>query len=256
MYRLIFAIIISGMATFNNAQKLQLSQPNSNIVMAMVSKKNPQMLAFDFRMEGAEIRYTQDGSEPTLQSKRYRKPIQINQPCIIQAKVFHRDFNASETVIATFISGGNSIHSYQVSEPNLKYRAEGAKSLFDSKFGDMSYTKNYLGYDKGPIEIVIKPNSDQDISELHLSYLIHQGAWIFEPSLITIYEEQGQKLAVLKLENSSVKRTSGHQITTISIPKNQYKVLKIVVSPVSQLPDWHDGRGLTAWVFIDEVWIN
>ncbi len=256
MFKWLIWILFCGLSHVSFAQKIQLSPPKSNVQMAMVGKAHPQDLVLDFRMEGATIRYTLDGNEPTLKSNRYQRPIKISKPCIIKAKTFHQDFDPSPTVTATFVASGKKILNYIVSEPNPKYAADGSKTLFDGQFGDMSYTKNYLGYDKGPVEITIQPDAAQVISNIHISYLVNQGSWIFGPSKISVYDENNKLLIQKIFDDSTQKQASNHAITTLTVPKTNYNQLKLVVEPVSTIPDWHDGRGQLAWFFVVEVWVE
>ncbi len=173
-----------------------------------------------------------------------------------QSQSFYQDFDPSETVTATFVASGKKMLNYIVSDPNPKYAADGSKTLFDGQFGDMSYAKNYLGYDKGPVEITIQPDTFQFITTIHISYLTNQGAWIFGPSKISVFDENNKLLIQKIFEDSAQKSTSNHSIHTINVPKKQYDQLKLVIEPVSSIPDWHDGRGLPAWFFVDEVWVE
>lgn len=52
--------------------------------------------------EGAEIRYTTDGSEPTSASTLYAVPVVLNSTTTVKAKAFKADWNASETATATY----------------------------------------------------------------------------------------------------------------------------------------------------------
>ncbi|MCB5250254.1 MAG: SUMF1/EgtB/PvdO family nonheme iron enzyme [Candidatus Cloacimonadales bacterium] len=52
--------------------------------------------------EGSQIRYTTDGSEPTLSSLVYISPINITQTTTIKAKAFKDGWNPSATATATF----------------------------------------------------------------------------------------------------------------------------------------------------------
>lgn len=256
MFRLMLSILFCGLFNISFAQKIQLSPPKSNVQMAMVGKDHPQNLVLDFRMEGATIRYTLDGTEPTINSKLYKIPLKISKPGTIKAKAFHQDFDPSETVTANFVANGKKILSYNVSEPNPKYAADGSKTLFDGQFGDMSYAKNYLGYDEGPLEIMIQPDAAQVISNIHISYLANQGAWIFGPSKISVYDENNKLLIQKSFDDSTQKKASNHAITTFKVPKTKYNQLKLVIEPVSTIPEWHDGKGSKAWLFVDELWVK
>ncbi|MBP6236617.1 MAG: chitobiase/beta-hexosaminidase C-terminal domain-containing protein [Saprospiraceae bacterium] len=256
MFKWLIWILFCGLSNVSFAQKIQLSPPKANVQMAMLSKADPQNLVLDFRMESATIRYTLDGNEPTLKSKRYQRPLKINKPCIIKAKAFHHDFDPSETVTATFMASGKKMLNYIVSEPNPKYADEGSKTLFDGQFGNMSYTKNYLGYDKGPAEITFQPDIHQFITTIHISYLTNQGAWIFGPFKISVFDENNKLLIQNIFDDCTQKQASNHAITTLTVPKTKYNNLKLVIEPVASIPDWHDGRGQLAWFFVDEVWVE
>lgn len=52
--------------------------------------------------EGAEIRYTTDGSEPTSESTLYAVPVVLNSTTTVKAKAFKTDWNASETATVTY----------------------------------------------------------------------------------------------------------------------------------------------------------
>lgn len=256
MFRWLIWILFCGLSNVSFAQIIQLSPPKANVQMAMISKTHPQNLVLDFRMEGAEIRFTEDGAEPTKKSKKYKKPIKVSKPVMIKAKAFHHDFDPSETVTATFVTSGKKMLNYIVSEPNPKYADEGSKTLFDGQFGNISYSKNYLGYDKGPVEITIQPDAEQFITTIHISHLTHHGEWIFGPSKISVFDENNKLLIQKNFEESTQKSTTNHSIHTINMPKKQYNQLKLVIEPVSSIPDWHDGRGHPAWFFVDEVWVE
>jgi hypothetical protein len=256
MFRLMLSILFCGLFNISFAQKIQLSPPKSNVQMAMVGKDHPQNLVLDFRMEGATLRYTLDGTEPTLKSKRYKKPLNIKKPCIIKTKVFHQDFDPSETVTATFVASGKKVLNFIVSESNPKYPGNGSKTLFDGQFGNMSYDKNYIGYDKGPVEIMFQLDPDQFITTIHISNLTNQGAWIFGPSKISVYDENNKLLIQKSFDDSTQKKASNHAITTFKVPKTKYNQLKLVIEPVSTIPEWHDGKGSKAWLFVDELWVK
>ena len=39
-------------------------------------------------------------------------------------------------------------------------------------------------------------------------------------------------------------------------PLSEFKVLKVILKPVSKLPVWHKGKGDKGWIFADEVFLN
>jgi chitinase len=54
---------------------------------------------------GAEIRYTLDGSAPTVSDMLYRDPIHLTDPTVVRARAFKAGFTRSIVAQAVFIVG-------------------------------------------------------------------------------------------------------------------------------------------------------
>lgn len=67
-------------------------------------------------LEGAEIRYTLDGSEPTEKSLLYKEPFHITSDCMVKAKTFKKGENPSVSVSHAF-----SIGEILFESPVIKY---------------------------------------------------------------------------------------------------------------------------------------
>ena len=64
--------------------------------------EEPVQVTITTTTEGAEIRYTTDGSEPTQTSTLFTAPISVSKITTIKARAFHPDFNPSIIVSATY----------------------------------------------------------------------------------------------------------------------------------------------------------
>lgn len=66
-----------------------------------------QQVLFQYPTSAAEIRYTLDGSDPTIHSARYTNPFTINKSCTLKARTFHAEWQFgqkdSKTVTALFV---------------------------------------------------------------------------------------------------------------------------------------------------------
>ncbi|NQT25282.1 chitobiase/beta-hexosaminidase C-terminal domain-containing protein [candidate division KSB1 bacterium] len=73
--------------------EIQMSQPQVWL---------PEMLnaTLSCTTDGAVIRYTSDGSEPTSSSQTYSVPLHLNKAAVIKAKAFKRGYGPSETTAA------------------------------------------------------------------------------------------------------------------------------------------------------------
>lgn len=243
-------------AIAGHSQDVRLSPPRASTGMAMVSRDKPAALTYDFRMQGSEIRYTTDGSQPSQKSKKYRKSIRISKPCTVKARAFHPDFKVSAVAESVFVSRGHTFSILSATQPDTRYVAGGVSMLSDGLFGDTDFRQHYLGYDMGPVEIIINPDPKKEVSLVNIACMIRQGAWIFGPQSIRVYDGLGRQVGEELIHDASVSTDPCHRVIAIKIQAERYSSLKIVVEPLSRIPDWHDGRGQPAWFFIDEIWIE
>ncbi len=86
--------------TTPNRAKRQVSFPRFNKQGALFN--SPITVTINTDTKGAEIRYTTDGTEPFMSSKRYDKAIKISQDTVLKAKAFKDGFDESITSTAVF----------------------------------------------------------------------------------------------------------------------------------------------------------
>ena len=63
----------------------------------------PQQVTMACATQGAVIRYTTDGAEPTESSSAYSSPVTVSATTTVKAKAFHDGMTASETAAATYL---------------------------------------------------------------------------------------------------------------------------------------------------------
>jgi hypothetical protein len=83
------------------AQPFQLAPPQTQSSRIIASPSTS--ISFDFRLEGANIRYTTDGTEPTENSTIYTQPLNYNGFETLKAKSFKAGFLPSEATIVELI---------------------------------------------------------------------------------------------------------------------------------------------------------
>lgn len=251
----ILTLIISLWYCSGISQNLQLNMPKANYQMAMVSKDDVKWLEFEFRMQGAEIRYTTDGSEPVKKSKKFKNPICISQPCIVKAKSFHPDFESSASCTSTFILKGEKPLAIMATEANEKYKTNSINTLIDGLFGEMTFEDKYLGYDIDTVKITVQVDSNKYLSTFNMSYLVNQQAWIFGPQKIKIFDDNDRLIGEKVFENVDQKCVSNHMVFSMRFAANKTSYLKILIEPLTSIPSWHPGKGNKAWFFTDEIWL-
>ena len=94
--------------------------------------------------EGAEIRYTTDGSEPSEQSSQFTQPISISKTLVIRARTFCDGYLSSRSVIQSYI-----FFPREMTLPLISITTD-KRYLSDSKIGiyvDGNYEKDKKNYE-------------------------------------------------------------------------------------------------------------
>ncbi len=123
------------------AQPFQLAQPV--LLNDTPFFTDSVVIRMHFDLEGAEIRYTLDGKQPDRHSALYTGPITMHERCVLLAKAFHPDFQASEARIMSFIKVDAAylpVKAELLFGPSPKYPGQGAATLMDLEKGHADFS--------------------------------------------------------------------------------------------------------------------
>ncbi len=92
-----------------------------------------------------------------------------------------------------------------------------------------------------------------------LSTLTSPGSWIMNPgSITTEYSNDGENwelkenIEIIPVNEGDPTKKQHYYVGM----RDFYRYLKVTISPMKSLPDWHSGSGQPGWVFIDEIIIQ
>ena len=90
------------------------------------------------------------------------------------------------------------------------------------------------------------------IKSITVSCLNDVASWIFPPEEIIVYINKDKKASkLIETKNSP----SDKENQAIIIPINaEVASLKVEIKNLKSIPEWHEGKGQKAWLFMDE-WI-
>ncbi|SFS95113.1 hexosaminidase [Sphingobacterium wenxiniae] len=205
------------------------------------------------------IRYTVDGTEPTVSSLPYIKPIAIDKSLIIKSAYFEDGKQISATTTKEFVHSKSTGKSITLeSQPNEAYSRGGAAILVDGVFGSKNYhQENWLGFNKGDMVATIDFGTATDISSVLVSAMESTGSWIHYPTEINIYvSNDNQNFRLVKsVDRALVLEAKGNPQIAIGQEKTRY--LKVEAKRPREIPAGNPGAGLdAAYIFIDEITVN
>ena len=235
-----------------------LSAPQLNVSSVFFDSITTVRISFDF--PNAVIKYSLNGGAVNQNSKIYTAPLELTESAVIKAKAYHPDYLESNEVQVEVVKTSTEKTIQEITlTPNASenYPGLGAAGLGDFIKGAEQFggDKQWMGFQADTISAAIKLNSNIEVSNLVLSVLTNQSNWIFAPAKIEVFNE-GEKVGVLSNPNSAIETSSGATFLSVPITKGTYSEFTVVVYPLAEIPEWHQGKGSTPWLFIDEIIIQ
>ena len=211
-----------------------------------------------------KIYYDLSDEDDSLAKKKeaiYTAPFEISKTTTITAYVKNNN-NQSHVVTAHFFKKPNDYSIAISSKYNPQYHAGGPSGLIDGIFGTDNWRKgDWQGYQSQDFESVIDLQKEQSIQSFSANYLQDSRSWILMPTRVEYY-----------VSSDNVNFTLVGTVQNTIDPKEDQTIIKAYTfqSPVAikakyvkvkaynygKLPDWHQGVGGDAFIFIDEITIK
>ena len=205
------------------------------------------------------IRYTLDGSEPTVDSPLYIEPVKITESCTLKARserggqmsgrTFEKSFTAHKAM-------GRPVRLVTTTHPNYTFNCPDL--LTDGLVGEGPYNSgDFAGWYNQPFEVVVEMDG-AEYSEVTLSTIVFKYDWIMNPTSFTVLtSEDGEnftEVAHVDIECvGQMDDANGCQDYTLTFSQTSAKYLKVIAGCCTSLPEWHPGAGHPAFLFVDEV---
>lgn len=187
----------------------------------------------------------------------YKGPFTISKTTQVLA-YSERNGEKSSITVAHFNRRPNywdiNIHS----KATPQYTANGKLALIDGINGDVNWRKGeWHGYQGQDFEAVIDLKSPQQITKLSSTYLQDSRAWILMPKKVEYYASMnGKDFVLLKTTDNTIEpKDEKVQIKDFGaeILPTEARYIKVKAYYFGKLPDWHQGAGGEAYIFIDEI---
>ena len=208
------------------------------------------------------IRYTLDGSEPTVDSPLYTEPVKITESCTLKARserggqmsgrTFEKSFTAHKAM-------GRPVRLVTTTHPNYTFNCPDL--LTDGLVGEGPYNSgDFAGWYNQPFEVVVEMDG-AEYSEVTLSTIVFKYDWIMNPTSFTVLtSEDGENFteaAHVDIECvGQMDDANGCQDYTLTFSQTSAKYLKVIAGCCTSLPEWHPGAGHPAFLFVDEVLVK
>lgn len=230
------------------------------VAIAMQLKKGQQQVSLSTELPGLQIRYTKDGTEPTISSTLYKEPFGCMKTSTIKAASFVDGRLMSEISSVDYLSHkatGKRV-AYD-NKFNAKYDGGGDFGLVDGRFGfEESISFAWQGFVSPTMEAIVDLEEITTINSISAGFLSDQRQWIFQPDQV-IFEvsDDGENFKEVFDRKYSDSRTES-VIQEVVRPtaddlKVQGRYVRVRAINHTPIPDWHAGVGKMPWIFVDEL---
>jgi len=192
---------------------------------------------------------------------KYTKPFEITQTSTIEAYVKTNE-GQSNTISATFFKKPNNYTIDIKSKYNPQYHAGGPEGLLDGILGTENWRKgDWQGYQSQDFEAVVDLKEVKSVKEISARFLQDQRSWILMPTKVDYYiSEDNVNFTFFGSVNNTL-NPKLEENTILNFTSNETKdkkarYVKVIAKNFGKLPEWHQGAGGDAFIFIDEITIK
>jgi len=209
-------------------------------------------------VDGNDIYYTLDGSEPTEFSLKYTGPVTLDGSAVIRAIAI--DNRGVQGFIRQGVYTKATFSLNFKSPPSPKYPGKDQLTIVDGRKGMMDFAGGeWLGWEGEDMVVTIDYNEVRDLEKASASFLHDQGSWIFHPREV-IFETSmdGRNYRIWgRLVNDEHWDQSGARRKEFAASgQRQARYVRVTAKSMGTCPEGHVGEGGKAWVFCDEITIE
>lgn len=206
-----------------------------------------------------DIRYTFDGTAPTLRSELYTRPLVLSKAAMLKAAAFKDEQCISKAVSLEFkpslACGKPFILKYL---PQPKYNGKRPEALSDGISGSNDFHDgNWCGFYGDDLDLRIDLQTVHNLKAVYLNLLEANGSWIYLPLDLRIeVSEDGQLFeTVYQANTAQLAATSPKRIKPVEVPLNGKKAryVRVYAQNPGQHPVYGDGK---CWLMVDEVGVG
>ena len=195
--------------------------------------------------------------------RRYTEPFYITESCKVNAFNIIRKSNIySNAISATFFKKPNNYSINIKSKYNPQYHAGGPEGLLDGILGTENWRKgDWQGYQSQDFEAEVDLQEIKSITEISARFLQDQRSWIIMPTKVEYYiSEDNVNFTYFGSVNNTLDPKIEENIilnfTANETNNKKARYVKVIAKNFGKLPEWHQGFGGDAFIFIDEITIK
>ncbi|MFL9838232.1 GH92 family glycosyl hydrolase [Flavobacterium sp. ST-75] len=191
--------------------------------------------------------------------EEFTAPFEITESCEILAYI-ETNRKISHVVTANFVKKPNDYTIEIKSKFNSMYHAGGPEGLIDGIEGTTNWRKgDWQGYQNQDFEAVIDLQKEIPVNTIDAGFLQDSRSWILMPVKVEYYVSDNNKdFTLVKTIETKTDARQDNVIEHFTAELNNItaRYVKVKAYNFGTLPQWHQGAGGQAFIFIDEITVK
>jgi hypothetical protein len=202
--------------------------------------------------------YTLDGSEPKSTSTIYNRPFTSDTAVTVKAKAYLKTESSAATTALAHKKPNNWTINIQ-SKYKPQYDAGGDEGIIDGQFASTNWRSGgWQGYQGQDFICTVDLGKLTPVQYVTTGFLQDSRAWIMYPSRVEYfistdginYTPFGSIGNGIPADDYSIQKRKFFNNNTTPV---DVRFVKIKATNFGKLPDWHQGNGGDAYIFVDEI---
>jgi hypothetical protein len=210
------------------------------------------------QLKNERIYYTLDGQDPDSTSLHYTEPVTITDNSELKAIAYKDGWYPSEVVARNYNKVGHIISDISVKYPPRE-QYPGIHKLIDLSRGSANFRDGKWNGYQDDVIATLDMGESIDFKTVVISCMEGIGSYIFFPTEIEIHAGSSPETMTLlkgmKLPPTDRDRDIKLRSFELEVAPVEVRYIKVVLKNIGKLPEWHEGAGADAWIFVDEIMI-
>lgn len=228
-------------------------------------KLNSELRKFEVEIgtvsNGFIVRYNIEGEKPKESDPVYTGPFSLDKTSTVSAGLFDGE------KLVTWASRTFRIHKAMGKEPEYRYpyapryNGGGAFALVDGVSGSRNYLDGrWQGLMGKDLDVKIDLGSVQPVSRVGVGCLQDISSWIFMPLKLAVeVSTDGVNYSLFGETANTVdphKTGAIRQVMEVAGAALNTRYIRVRAENMRICPDWHNGKGQAAFIFVDEITVE
>lgn len=222
----------------------------SNVELTMPDRALDSTIELYYSIDSASIKFAQ----------KYKAPFFVNRACTVYA--FAKQGEKISNITSTKFHQITNDWAIELrSTYNKQYSADGPNGIIDGLRGNLDWKMGgWQGYQSQDFEANVDLKRETEIRNVSVGFLQDTRSWIIMPKQVEIYTSNDG--TIFRLNSTIYNKIPANDYTVLikdfstKLQNVKARYIKIKATNYGTLPEWHQGAGGDAFIFVDEIEIK